>query len=101
MVDGCVDLQRKCAVSLTKRKRSATSSLYSNPGEKMSKQKKNIGEYRKTLTGQIEYEVPNANLNSFRGFLKLKIDPKNEALTIDNLLVRGSTLMNTEWLATN
>ena len=49
------------------------------------------------MTGIIEYNSPNSNLNSFEGFLKIKKDPKIEHLTNKNFIPRGAILKNTEW----
>lgn len=83
-ITGQVGLFRKHSTSLTRKDR--TSVL-----------KNNMPEYRKQLTGKIEYEAPNTNLSSFKGFFKLKTDPKNEPLSIENLLFRGSIIRNTDW----
>jgi len=53
--------------------------------------------YRKMLTGKLEYEAPNSNLDSFTGFFKLKKDPKIEQLSIDNLILRGSRITRAGW----
>ena len=49
-------------------------------------------EYKKILTGKIDYEVPTSDLNRFEGFLKLRKDPKIQNLNIDNLILRGSII---------
>jgi hypothetical protein len=36
----------------------------------------NFPEYRKILTGKIDYDVPNRDINNFVGYLKLRKDPK-------------------------
>jgi magnesium-transporting ATPase (P-type) len=54
-------------------------------------------EYRKNLNGKIEYESPTPYVDKFFGFVKLKKDPKIEKLSIDNLLLRGSKIYQTEW----
>jgi hypothetical protein len=33
-------------------------------------------EYKKILTGKIDYELPDPNIKKFTGFLKLRKDPK-------------------------
>ena len=54
-------------------------------------------EFRKKLTGKIEYNAPNRDFSNFNGILKLKRDPKAETITIQNVVLRGSTLKNTDW----
>lgn len=49
-------------------------------------------EYRKMLTGKLEYEAPNGNTQKFHARLKLKKDPKNEELTIDNFIPKGTKI---------
>ncbi|CAD8077107.1 unnamed protein product [Paramecium sonneborni] len=63
-----------------------------------TRQKSQFAEYRKLLTGRLEYEVPNGHTNIFRGRLKLKKDPKVEFLSIENLIFKGSTIKQTSWL---
>ncbi|CAD8135801.1 unnamed protein product [Paramecium octaurelia] len=63
-----------------------------------TRQKSQFAEYRKLLTGRLEYEVPNRHSNIFRGRLKLKKDPKVEFLSIENLILQGSTIKQTSWL---
>lgn len=50
------------------------------------------------LTGKLEYEAPNGNTETFHGRLKLKKDPKNEELTIDNFIPKGTKIKQTSWL---
>jgi hypothetical protein len=40
--------------------------------------KNRFSSYRNILSGKIEYEPPNKNLDSFVGYLKLKKDPRIE-----------------------
>ena len=54
-------------------------------------------EFRKKLTGKLEYDAPNQEFTSFNGILKLKRDPKAETITIQNVILRGSILKNTDW----
>lgn len=49
------------------------------------------------LSGSIEYEGPSLDPNYFKGFLKLKKDPKVEQLSIENFIPRGAMIVNTEW----
>jgi hypothetical protein len=49
------------------------------------------------LTGKIEYESPNSNLDKFIGYLKLKKDPKVEKLTIENFIPRGAIIRQAGW----
>jgi phospholipid-translocating ATPase len=37
-------------------------------------------------------------MHSFKGFMKLSKDPKNEPATIENLILRGSLIRNCEWV---
>ncbi|CAK91816.1 unnamed protein product (macronuclear) [Paramecium tetraurelia] len=60
--------------------------------------KNQFPEYRKMLTGKLEYEAPNGNTERFHGRLKLKKDPKNEELTIDNFIPKGTKIKQTSWL---
>jgi len=69
----------------------------SNLVEKGSVRKDNFKEYRKILSGKIEYEAPSAELTKFSGYIKLKKDPRPEHLTIENLVLRGSVVRNTDW----
>ena len=65
--------------------------------EKGSGRKDNYKDYRRILSGKVEYEAPNANLTKFSGYVKLKKDPRPEHLSIENLVLRGSVLKNTDW----
>lgn len=65
--------------------------------EKSTAGKQDYAEYRKKLTGKLDYEAPTRDLNHFEGIIKLKKDPKHEQLSINNLILRGSVLRNTEW----
>ena len=46
--------------------------------------------------GQIKCEQPNANLNNFIG--KIITDNGSSPLSNDNVMLRGTTLANTEWV---
>lgn len=65
--------------------------------EKNSAGKDNFDEYRKKLSGKIEYIAPSRDLEEFEGFIKLQKDPKAELLTYQNLILRGSVIKNTDW----
>lgn len=65
--------------------------------EKSSAGKNKYVEYRKKLTGKLEYQQPSADITHFEGYLKLKKDPKTEQLSMENVLLRGSILRNTDW----
>jgi len=65
--------------------------------EKGSVRKDNYKEYRKILSGKIEHEAPTADMNKFSGYIKLKKDPKPEQFNIENLVIRGSIIRNTDW----
>lgn len=65
--------------------------------EKGSGRKDNYKEYRKLLTGKMEYEAPSEDFKNFSGYIKLKKDPRPEHLSIENLVLRGSVLKNTDW----
>lgn len=53
---------------------------------------------KKKISGKLEYEKDNSNIDSFIGFLKLKKDPKVEKLNIENLILRDSVLDFTAWI---
>lgn len=65
--------------------------------EKGSSRKNNYKEYRKILSGKIEYTSPISAYEKFSGYVKLKKDPRPEKLTIENLVLRGSIIKNTDW----
>ena len=101
IVDGKSLRKVKKAVTLTKRTyeslRISLNFLLILIVEKNSAGKDNFPEYRKRLSGKLEYMAPNRDLDKFEGTLKLKKDPKTEALTIENLILRGSVIKNTDW----
>jgi len=72
--------------------------LRSTAADIYSRIKGNISDLRKRLNGRIEYELPNDNINSFHGYIKLKRDPAGENITINNIFPRESQLIFTEWL---
>ena len=65
---------------------------------KYSPFKGNLDEYKKILTGKIQYDPPNKDFENFKGMLKLKKDPISEELTINNLALKGSTLNYSDWV---
>mmetsp|Transcript_42776 Transcript_42776/g.49579 ORF Transcript_42776/g.49579 Transcript_42776/m.49579 type:complete len:2326 (+) Transcript_42776:18-6995(+) len=86
IVDGRISYDKKKAANLTRVEKKL-------PGSEF-----NFSEYRKRLNGKLEYSAPSRSLKSFDGYLKLKKDPKPEQLNIENLIMRGSILRNTEWI---
>lgn len=64
---------------------------------KRDRRKNNFKEYKKMLTGSVEYEYPTKKINSFNGLIKLKKDPKKGVLSIENLILRG-TKIRAGWL---
>ena len=42
------------------------------------------------LTGKINYGAPNPDFRRFAGFFKLKKDPKNEPIKVQNVIYRGT-----------
>lgn len=65
---------------------------------KYSPLKGNLEEYKKILTGKIQYDPPSGDLLRFKGTLKLKKDPISEELTIDNVALKGSILAFSDWV---
>ena len=59
---------------------------------KRDRRKNNFKEYKKMLSGSVEYEYPTKNINSFHGIIKLKKDPKKGILSIENMILRGSKI---------
>ncbi|EAR93104.2 adenylate/guanylate cyclase domain protein (macronuclear) [Tetrahymena thermophila SB210] len=62
-----------------------------------SKLKQNMFEYRKLLSGRIEY-TKQSRRKEFSGFLKMNKDPKGENLDCRNIIYRGSKLVFSEWV---
>ena len=85
LVDGNKDMSIKYASSLTR----------VPPHLKQMKHKFTF--YRKKLTGKLEYEVPNMDVNNFYGVLKLNRDPQTKQLNNDNFIPRGSRLKSDGW----
>ena len=59
---------------------------------KRDRRKNNFKEYKKMLSGSVEYEFPTKNIDSFNGIIKLKKDPKKGILSIENMILRGSKI---------
>lgn len=53
-----------------------------------------INEYLKNIKGMFKYEEPNAELNIFNGRLKLESFPRASDVTIENFVMRGSSVKN-------
>lgn len=49
------------------------------------------------LNGKMEYNK-NSHFNNFKGFIKLKKDPKGEELNNKNLMYREEQNLNAEWI---
>jgi len=62
-----------------------------------STRKGNYSEYRKILSGKIEYEPPISHAKGFSGYIKLKKDPRAEPLSEEHFVPRGSVIKNTDW----
>lgn len=65
---------------------------------KHSPLKGNLEEYKKNLTAKIQYEAASKDFNQFKGTLKLKKDPISEEITINSVLLKGSTLTYSDWI---
>jgi hypothetical protein len=61
-------------------------------------QKRNWAQYKKIITGKLNYERPNGKLNEFAGYLKVSKDPKVEKLNIENLILRESIIKTSLWI---
>ena len=48
------------------------------------------------FSGWLTYEPPNGNISRFKGFIKTDGSFYNEQLSIDNLILRGSVIKNTD-----
>ena len=53
-----------------------------------------INEYVKNIKGMLKYEEPNADLDSFTGRLKLESFPRASDVTIENFVMRGTSIKN-------
>lgn len=65
--------------------------------DKANNLKGNCLRFKNVLNGQIKYEFSNRFLDSFKGFLKLKKDPKAEYFNISNVVLRNSILHYSRW----
>jgi magnesium-transporting ATPase (P-type) len=60
--------------------------------------KRNWDKYKKEyLTGKLKYELPNADMEDFLGYLKLVKDPKTSLITFENFISRES-IIKTCWI---
>lgn len=53
-----------------------------------------INEYIKNIRGMLKYEEPNEDLTFFNGRLKLESFPRASDITIENFIMRGSSVKN-------
>lgn len=95
--DGVSSLQRKKASSLTQCKINFFFIYNFFLVPLRSFQKHIFQKYKTILTGSLEYSGPCLNPNYFKGFLKLRKNPKVEQLSIDNFIPRGAIILNCEW----
>lgn len=65
--------------------------------DKYNQLKGNCLRFRQLLEGEIQYDMPNFNINQFNGYLNLKTDPKKEFINFKNVIFRSSTLHFTRW----
>ena len=56
----------------------------------------NISEYIKNIKGMIKYEQPNIDMKRFDARLKLESYPRASGISIENFMLRGSSLKNTK-----
>ena len=102
LVNGRIRYEKKKATNLTRSKAyftliTSAIKLIHFIVEKSSDGNINFQEYQKKLNGKLDYSAPTKDLYEFSGYLKLKKDPKPDQVTIQNLILRGSILMNTDW----
>ena len=57
-----------------------------------------FSEYVKNIKGVLKYEEPNGNMHSFTGRLKLESFPRASDVTIENFVMRGTTVKNIKWI---
>ena len=57
-----------------------------------------FSEYVKNIKGVLKYEEPNGNMHSFTGRLKLESFPRASDVTIENFVMRGTTIKNIKWI---
>ncbi|KAL4445113.1 hypothetical protein ABPG74_018841 [Tetrahymena malaccensis] len=84
-MNGDTNIKTKTPFHLTESKRN--SGVNNNPFE-----------FRKMLSGKIEYGKNKPDLNNFEAFIKLKKHPNWETITSDNFIPRGSKLTYTDWV---
>ncbi|KAL4494618.1 hypothetical protein ABPG72_004520 [Tetrahymena utriculariae] len=84
-MNGDTNIKTKTPFHLTESKRN--SGVNNNPFE-----------FRKMLSGKIEYGKNKPDLNNFEAFIKLKKHPNWEKITNDNFIPRGSKLTYTDWV---
>ncbi len=65
-----------------------------------SKVKGNFSLYSLFLSGKIEYNPPNNNMERVLGRVSLTKDPKGEVFDRKNIILKGSKIQNTDWLVT-
>lgn len=53
-----------------------------------------FNEYVKNLRGEIRYEEPDSNINSFNGRMKLESFPRASDITEEHFVMRGATIKN-------
>lgn len=60
--------------------------------QKTSKSRPSGFDYKKILTGFIKYNLSNKNAERYKGFIKLKKDPKGEYFDDSNIIFREEQL---------
>lgn len=102
LVDGKTSLQMKSACAVTQS--NDTFAVFSMKFVQFLRlvltrthRKQHFTEYRKMLTGTVEYNAPAVDLSTFTGLIKLKKDPKKGVLSIKNLILRYSMIKHTGW----
>ena len=65
--------------------------------QKNHRSKGSVLDYLKILNGKIEF-MKNTSKMEFKGFIKLKKDPKGEELLMDNVLLHGDSIVNAAWV---
>ena len=53
-----------------------------------------LSEYLKAIKGSLKYDFPNPDMNNFNARLKLESYPRTSGVTIENFIMRGSTIKN-------
>ena len=54
--------------------------------------------YRNVITGKLRFEKATGVIDDFVGYLKISKDPKLEKLSIDNLILRESSIKTSLWV---